>query len=110
MSSYISSFNIPEGQYDVNVLILKTNITHLLDIFNFLNDIEFSHINICDDYNPSVFSENDTTIAMNDNYRFKISLDTAAKMFTIHMQYGVIANTESFIDKLLKNITNNTKS
>lgn len=104
----ISSFNVPEGLYDVNVIYLKFNITQLLDIFNLLEEIDLNHINICDDYNPTVFSEKDALMALNNNYRLKISFNSMLNEYTLFLKYNTVKNTKAYMTRMLNNLNNGT--
>lgn len=101
----VSSFTVPDGEYDVNIAIIKVSVEVIKYIFDCFNEREWSFVNICDDYNPDVFSEKDTTLAMNNNYNFKISVSNSGRA-DLWIRYGRISNIENFVERVLLSIDN----
>ena len=97
----ISSWSTPEGVYDVSVITVKLSISDFKTFFSLFEPNQLDFINICDDYNPDIFSERDTYLAMLENYRFKFWFDLKVHHFGLSVKYGYIKNTESYVEELL---------
>ncbi|MDD7231346.1 MAG: hypothetical protein PUH16_03470 [Clostridiales bacterium] len=101
----ISSFDLPDNVYDVNILYIKTNYENLSPLFQYLKNFDFDIINIFDDYNPNIFSYNDINIAANENFNFKFFIDRKMNICQVYMRYGLIENTENFLDGLFNHLS-----
>ena len=100
-----SSFDLPDNVYDVNILYIKTNYENLSPLFQYLKNFDFDIINIFDDYNPDIFSYNDINIAANENFNFKFYIDRKMNICQLYMRYGLIENTENFLDGLFNHLS-----
>ena len=102
----ISSFKVPDDEYDVNILFVKVTFDGFKQLLKFFKHNDIAFINICDDYNPSIFSHEDTYMSFNENYNFKFFVSNRTKYATLLIRYGNIKDTESFMQECLKNIIN----
>ena len=96
----ISSFSVPDGVYDVNVIIAKVKAEGVKRLLDYFCCEELGLINIVDDYNSTVFSSEDTDMAYNENYKFKFFVNSETNEYNLYIRYGVIENIENFVEQI----------
>lgn len=95
-----SSLNTPEGEYDINVIIVKVSLEGFKAFIGLFRKNEIRVLNICDDYNPNIFSEKDTYLAVNENYTFKFVIFQDTQKYSLILRYGYVPDLESHAEKL----------